>query len=140
MKRTILALAALLVCMAGAQNMLMDAAFTPEGGTDGLPRGWLRQFGAGASCALDGAVRRAGPASLRVTAEKGAKTWNMSSHEVKGFRGDTPYTFSAWVRTKDLEPGALAYISLNCFADVHRLAANDSELKLTGTRDWTSIA
>ena len=65
MKRTILALAALLVCMAGAQNMLMDAAFTPEGGTDGLPRGWLRQFGAGASCALDGAVRRAGPASLR---------------------------------------------------------------------------
>ena len=139
MKRTILALAALLVCMAGAQNMLMDAAFTPEGGTDGLPRGWLRQFGAGASCALDGAVRRAGPASLRVTAEKGAKTWNMSSHEVEGFRGDTPYTFSAWVRTKDLEPGALAYISLNCFADVHRLAANDSELKLTGTRDWTRI-
>ena len=139
MKKLIALFVALLASVAGAQNLLMDAAFAPRSGMEGLPPDWTRQLGSGADCSVDAETRHGAPPSLRITAGKGAKAWNMVSHEVKGFRGGTPYTVSAWVRTKDLEPGALAYISLNCFAGGNRLAANDSRLKATGTTDWTRI-
>ena len=139
MKRTFLLACALLAFAAGAQNLLMDSAFAPKTEEGRLPPGWKKAFDAGASCTVDADVRHGASASLRFAAEKGSRVWNMLSHEVKGFRGGTPYTVSAWVRTQDLEPGALAYISLNCFAGTKRLAANDSVQKLTGTKDWTRI-
>ena len=137
--KKILLLAALLSCAAFAENMLVDSAFAPSEDAERLPSGWKKAFTAGATCQVDAEVRHGGTASLRFTAEKGSRAWNMVSHEVKGFRGERPYTFSAWVRTKDLDAGALAYLSLNCFAGGNRLAANDSAQKLTGTKDWTRI-
>ena len=139
MKRLILVLAALLSCAAFARNLLTDTAFVQGGDAERLPPGWKKDFAAGVTCMVDADVRHGAEASLRITAGKGQRVWNMLSHEVKGFRGNTPYTISAWVRTRDLESGALAYISLNCFAGTKRLAANDSAQKLTGTRDWTRI-
>lgn len=118
-----------------AENLLPDSMFPSDRGAR-LPPGWHLPFGADA--ATDPSVTWGGRASLRMSAAEGP-VWHMASHVVPGIQAKTPYTVSAWVKTRDLVPGGLAYISLNCFSGAKRLAANDSPVKLAGTKDWTRL-
>lgn len=126
--------------MAVAQNLLPDSVFTARGRRVCLPKGWRTHCGTGAGAEIDVSVVREGRAAVRLAAkEGGTRAWNMVSHAVPGVQAKTPYTVSAWVKTQTRDPEALAYISLNCFSGAKRLAANDSPVKLKGTKDWTRL-
>ena len=126
--------------MAVAQNLLPDSVFTARGRRVCLPKGWRTHCGTGAGAEIDVSVVREGRAAVRLAAkEGGTRAWNMISHAVPGVQAKTPYTVSAWVKTQTRDPEALAYISLNCFSGAKRLAANDSPVKLKGTKDWTRL-
>lgn len=126
--------------MTVAQNLLPDSVFSARGRRVCLPKGWRTHCGTGANAEIDVSVVREGRAAVRLAAkEGGTRAWNMVSHAVPGVQAKTPYTVSAWVKTQTLDPEALAYISLNCFSGAKRLAANDSPVKLKGTKDWTRL-
>ena len=126
------------ICTAGlfAQNLLPDSLFTVRGQKARLPLGWTAALAGDASACVDADVRHGDARALRITAPCGAaRTWNVVNHVVPGFKARTPYTVSAWVKTRDIASGGFAYISLNCFGGHRRLAANDSPTKIVGTKD-----
>lgn len=142
MRNTFLSLLGMLLVAASAfaQNLLPDSVFAVRGPLTRLPFGWNAQCAAGVKATVDSVVAKDERASLKLeTSPDSPKVWNMLSHSVPDVKPKTPYTVSAWVKTADLEKGAMAYISLNCFSGAKRLAANDSGTKLSGTRDWTRI-
>ena len=142
MKKSLLSLMGTLLVTASAfaQNLLPDSVFVVRGPQTRLPFGWSAQCAAGAQATVDPVVAKDGAVSLKIeTSPDSPKTWNMLSHSVPDLKAKTPYTVSAWVKTAELEKGAMAYISLNCFSGTKRLAANDSGMKLSSGRDWTRI-
>ena len=142
MKKSLLSLVGTLLVTASAfaQNLLPDSVFVVRGPQTRLPFGWSAQCAAGAQATVDPVVAKDGAVSLKIeTSPDSPKTWNMLSHSVPDLKAKTPYTVSAWVKTAELEKGAMAYISLNCFSGTKRLAANDSGMKLSSGRDWTRI-
>ena len=125
---------------AWAQNLLSGTLFQTNSPLARLPAGWMCQSSAAVRCEVDPAVRHGDAPAARVTAEPSEqRLWHLITHPVRDLRPNTPYTISVWAKTEGLPAGSLAYISLNCFASGKRLAANDSDSKLTGTKDWTRI-
>lgn len=121
-----------------ARNLLSETTFASMSGR--LPGGWTAQTAQNVVCTVDPVSRSSGCASLKVGAPKGAgRNWNMVSRNVSGLKPNTKYVISAWVRTADMDAGSMAYISLNCFAAARRLAANDSDMKVSRNGDWTRI-
>lgn len=121
-----------------ARNLLSETAFASRGGR--LPAGWTAQVAQSVVCTADPVSRSAGCASVKMVAPKGVgRSWNMVFRSVSGLKPDTKYVISTWVKSEGMDPGAMAYISLNCFAASRRLAANDSAMKVTKDGGWTRI-
>ena len=144
--RSILAAGPLALALAVApsaartQNLLSGTLFQTNSPLARLPAGWMCQSPATVRCEVDPAVRHGDAPAVRVTAEPSEqRLWHLITHPVRDLRPNKPYTISVWAKTEGLSAGSLAYISLNCFANGKRLAANDSDGKLTGTKDWTRI-
>ncbi len=122
-----------------AANLLSDTAFAVRGAKS-PPSGWMPSIQSGATYTVDPVGRVPGATSLKVTVPKGGeRAWNMVSRRVAGLKPKTAYTVSTWVKTADMDKGAMAYLSLHCFAGGHRLASNDSAQKVAGNREWTRI-
>ena len=125
---------------AWAQNLLSGTLFQTNSPLARLPAGWMCQSSAAVRCEVDPAVRHGDAPAARVTAEPSEqRLWHLITHPVRDLRPNTPYTISVWAKTEGLPAGSLAYISLNCFASGKRLAANDSDSKLTGTNPSTTL-
>lgn len=146
MKRFLWAKTCLAACLAvvlasglNAANLLSDTVFALRG-VKSLPAGWTTEMQGGATCMVDAVGRAPGALSIKMTAPKGGeRAWNMVSRRVVGLKPKTPYTVSAWVKTADMDKGAMAYLSFHCFANSRRLASNDSAMKVSGNHEWTRI-
>ena len=144
-RRSFLAIGSLALALAApsaswAQNLLTGTIFRADSPQARMPRGWMCQSPAGARCEVDPAVRHGDAPAARVTAAPSEeRVWHLVTHPVHDLRPNTPYTISVWAKTDGMSAGSMAYISLNCFANGKRLAANDSDSKVVGNKDWTRI-
>ncbi len=126
--------------VAWAQNLLSGSLFQTNSPRGRLPAGWMCSSNSAMRYEIDPAVRHGGRPAVRVTAEPAeVRSWHILKYPVRDIRPNTPYTFSVWAKSEGLAAGSMAYISLNCFANGKRLEANDSNQKITGTKDWTRI-
>ena len=125
---------------AWAQNLLSGTLFQTNSPFGRLPAGWTCNSSSAVRLEVDPSVRHGDAPAVRVTAAPAEqRVWHLITHPVRDLRPNTPYTISVWAKTEGLSAGSMAYISLNCFANGRRLAANDSDSKLVGTKGWTRI-
>ena len=123
-----------------AQNLLSGTLFQTNSLLGRLPAGWTCQSPSSVRLEVDPAVRHGDAPAVRVTAAPAEqRVWHLVTHPVRDLRPNTPYTISVWAKTEGLSADSMAYISLNCFASGKRLAANDSDSKVVGDKDWTRI-
>ena len=123
-----------------AQNLLSGTLFQTNSPFGRLPAGWTCQSPSSVRLEVDPAVRHGDAPAVRVTAAPAEqRVWHLVTHPVHDLRPNTPYTISVWAKTEGLSADSMAYISLNCFASGKRLAANDSDSKVVGDKDWTRI-
>jgi len=120
------------------RNSDFERAFVPDGAADGWRAGRLApgvEVGVARGKGVDG-----GAAQLISAGPDADVTWYTCSQTLSGALPGGEYTLSAFVRTEGVRDGAGAYIGVNYFAPTgRRISFTDSDVKLTGTAEWTRV-
>jgi len=121
------------------RNSDFERAFVPDGAADGWRAGRLApgvEISVARGRGVDG-----GAAQLIAAGPDADVTWYACSQTLSGALPGGQYVLSAFVRTDDVRDGAGAYLGANYYAPTgQRISFTDSDVKLTGTTDWTRIA
>ena len=123
-------------------NLLVNSGFELGApGSTGLKDWDIPILAPGVTYERTTAVTHGGAACARLSVAPEAElNYYQLFQRVPHFRRARPYTLSAWVKSDNVRDGAGAYVSLNFHAaGGTRLDYRDSDVRLTGTTDWTRV-